>query len=113
MKLVSTRLLAGAAVLALAAGACSSTAATPTPAPVATPAPTQAGQATPAATTAPTAAPATNAPQQAVTINWWHISTDDVGKPLFQSIADAYVAAHPGVTIKITVLENEAFKAKL
>ena len=32
---------------------------------------------------------------------------------LFQSIADAYTKDHPNVTIKITVLENEAFKAKL
>ena len=31
----------------------------------------------------------------------------------FQAIADAYTAAHPNVTIKITVLENEAFKTKL
>ena len=48
-----------------------------------------------------------------VTINWWHITTDKLGKPDFQSIADAYTEDHPNVTIKITVLENEAFKAKL
>ena len=30
-----------------------------------------------------------------------------------EQAADQYMAAHPNVTIKITVLENEAFKAKL
>jgi raffinose/stachyose/melibiose transport system substrate-binding protein len=48
-----------------------------------------------------------------VTINWWHITTGEPGKSDFQSIADAYTAAHPNVQIKITVLENEAFKTKL
>jgi len=49
----------------------------------------------------------------AVTVNWWHISTADPGKAVFQGIADAYQAAHPNVTIKLTILENEAFKTKL
>jgi raffinose/stachyose/melibiose transport system substrate-binding protein len=48
-----------------------------------------------------------------VTVDWWHITTGDPGKADFQAIADAYTAEHPNVTIKITVLENEAFKAKL
>ncbi len=48
-----------------------------------------------------------------MTVDWWHITTDKVGKPDFQAIADAYTAAHPNVKINITVLENEAFKAKL
>ncbi|HET7473657.1 MAG TPA: extracellular solute-binding protein [Candidatus Limnocylindrales bacterium] len=48
-----------------------------------------------------------------VTVDWWHITTGDPGKADFQAIADAYTAAHPNVTIKITVLENEAFKTKL
>jgi raffinose/stachyose/melibiose transport system substrate-binding protein len=48
-----------------------------------------------------------------VTLDWWHITTGDPGKTDFQTIADAYTAAHPNVTIKITVLENEAFKTKL
>jgi raffinose/stachyose/melibiose transport system substrate-binding protein len=104
VNLVSKRLLTGVAVLALSAGACSSSAATPTTAPTTAPA-------SQAATTAPTATPV--ATHAAVTINWWHISTDDIGKPLFQSIADAYVKANPWVTIKVTVLENEAFKSKL
>jgi raffinose/stachyose/melibiose transport system substrate-binding protein len=49
----------------------------------------------------------------AVTVNWWHIQINDPGKSLNQTIADEYHAAHPNVDIKITVLENEAFKAKL
>jgi raffinose/stachyose/melibiose transport system substrate-binding protein len=101
VNLVPRRLLVGAATVALVVSACSSTAATPTAAP--TTAPTQG----PAATVAPTGTPAP------VTIEWWHITTGDPGKSVFQGIADAYVAAHPWVTINITILENEAFKTKL
>jgi raffinose/stachyose/melibiose transport system substrate-binding protein len=79
VNLVSKRLLAGMAIVALAASACSGAAAT----------------------------------QKTVTINWWHITTGEPGKSLFQAAADAYTKAHPNVKINITVLENEAFKAKL
>ncbi|HEX7556560.1 MAG TPA: extracellular solute-binding protein [Leptolinea sp.] len=48
-----------------------------------------------------------------VVINWWHITTSDPGKTDWQKMADAYTKAHPNVEIKITVLENEAFKTKL
>jgi raffinose/stachyose/melibiose transport system substrate-binding protein len=79
------------------------------------------GAATPApsAATQPSAAPAQSAGSepsaaaQPVTIDWWHITTGEPGKSDFQSIADAYTKDHPNVKIKITVLENEAFKAKL
>ncbi len=102
MNLVPKRLLGGVAILALVASACSSNAATT--APVASTAPaTQA----PAATPGPTDAP------KAVTVEWWHITTADPGKAVFQGIADAYMAAHPNVKINITILENEAFKTKL
>src|SRR5258706_8399252 len=76
----------------------------------------------PAATNAPaatqalaaTAAPAaTEAPAKKVTVTWWHISTVDNQKALFQKFADEYMAAHPNVTIEITVLANEPFKTKL
>jgi len=73
----------------------------------------------PAATDAPavvTEAPAvvTEAPAaQKVTVNWWHISTAENHKALFQKFADDYMATHPNVDIQITVLENEAFKTKL
>jgi raffinose/stachyose/melibiose transport system substrate-binding protein len=48
-----------------------------------------------------------------VTITWWHISTAEEHKNLWQSMADEYVALNPNVTIEIQVLENEAFKTKL
>ena len=48
-----------------------------------------------------------------VTIDWWNIATTEPGKTLFPSIAKAYMAAHPNVTIKITALENEAYKSKM
>ena len=57
--------------------------------------------------------PAAPAASTKVTINWWHISTKDPGLSLWQKFANEYMAAHPNVTINITVLENEAFKTKL
>src|SRR6187401_749734 len=68
---------------------------------------------------APSAGGASEAPASAaaggepVTVDWWHITTGDPGKADFQAIADAYMAENPNVTIKVTVLENEAFKTKL
>ncbi|MGB8984620.1 MAG: extracellular solute-binding protein [Anaerolineales bacterium] len=50
---------------------------------------------------------------QKVTITWWHITTAENQKAVWQKLADEYMAAHPNVTIEITVLENEAFKSKL
>jgi raffinose/stachyose/melibiose transport system substrate-binding protein len=74
--------------------------------------PTTAAVAPTAAAEQPTAAPQpTTAPK--VTINWWHITTKDPGLTIWKKTADAYMAAHPNVEIKITVLENEAFKTKL
>src|SRR5258705_3854069 len=73
--------------------------ATEAPPPAATEAPAQ-----PAATEAPAAtqAPATEAPAQKVAIEWWHITTIDPGKTLWQDMADEYIAAHPNVTINLT-----------
>jgi raffinose/stachyose/melibiose transport system substrate-binding protein len=65
-----------------------------------------------AASEAPSEAPASQAAAP-VTIEWWHITTGDPGKTVFQGIADAYTALHPNVKINITILENEAFKTKL
>ena len=126
------RLAAFLAVAAIGFTACSGAAtpapttvpATPVPAtvaPVVTPVPVAAVPATPVpatpvpatpvpATVAPTDTPVAAAP---VTIEWWHITTGDPGKTVFQGIADAYTAAHPNVKINITILENEAFKTKL
>jgi raffinose/stachyose/melibiose transport system substrate-binding protein len=79
----------------------------------ATAAPATAAPATAAPATAAPAPTATAAPVKQVTIEWWHISTLDPGKTLFQNLANQYMAAHPNVKINITVLENEAFKTKL
>jgi raffinose/stachyose/melibiose transport system substrate-binding protein len=88
----------------LAFAACSGSAATQSPS----------AAASAAAPSSAASAPASQAGGGApVTVNWWHITTGDPGKKDFQAIADAYHAAHPNVTIKITVLENEAFKTKL
>ncbi|MEJ2758463.1 MAG: extracellular solute-binding protein [Anaerolineales bacterium] len=51
--------------------------------------------------------------EEPVTVTWWHISTAEEHKALWQKLADEYMAAHPNVNIEITVLENEAFKTKL
>ena len=103
-------------VLAMVLAACAPAA---TPAPTQPPAqqpPAQQPAAQPTAAPQPTEAPApTEAPTEAakVTINWWHISTAEEHKALWQKLADEYMAAHPNVNIEITVLENEAFKTKL
>ena len=68
--------------------------------------------AAPAAATEAPAAPAA-APANKVDVNWWHISTKDPGLSYWQKLADDYMSAHPNVNVKITVLENEAFKTKL
>jgi raffinose/stachyose/melibiose transport system substrate-binding protein len=87
-------------VVAIVAAACGSGTSSPSP---------SSAPPTTAASTSPTASPSA-AP---VTVEWWHITTSDPGKTVFQGIADAYQAAHPNVTIKVTILENEAFKTKL
>lgn len=53
------------------------------------------------------------AAQDKTVIQWWHINTAENAAALFQKIADDFTAANPDVTIEITILENEAFKAKL
>ena len=103
MKLFPQRLLGGAAVIALVVGACSSSGGTASPS-------ASGSASTPASTGTPAPTATTLKP---VTIEWWHITTTDPGKAVFQGIADAYVAAHPNVKINITILENEAFKTKL
>ena len=89
--------------------------AAPTEAPAAQPTATEAMAEPTEAMPEPTEAMAepTEAMAEPVTINWWHITTVDPGKSLWQDMADEYMAAHPNVTIEITVLENEAFKTKL
>jgi len=48
-----------------------------------------------------------------VTVTWWHITTEETQKAVWQKLADEYMASHPDVNVEITVLENEAFKTKL
>lgn len=47
------------------------------------------------------------------TIDWWHISNVDPMLTTWANLAKDFQTANPGVEIKITPLENEAFKAKL
>jgi raffinose/stachyose/melibiose transport system substrate-binding protein len=47
------------------------------------------------------------------TIDWWHIQNTEPLLPVWDAMAKDFQAKNPGVTIKITPLENEAFKAKL
>ncbi|MEX2250666.1 MAG: extracellular solute-binding protein [Acidimicrobiia bacterium] len=69
----------------------------------------------PAATTS-TGAEATTTTAESmepVTIDWWHIQNTDPMMTLWSDMANEFMAAHPNVTINITVMENEAFKAAL
>lgn len=50
---------------------------------------------------------------ETVQIEWWHIATPEREQVYLQSKADEYMAANPCIQINITVLENEAFKARL
>ncbi|MBZ0307992.1 MAG: extracellular solute-binding protein [Anaerolineae bacterium] len=51
--------------------------------------------------------------QDTVTIDWWHISTNTNERAFWDKVAADYMAANPNVEIELTVLENEAFKARL
>jgi len=51
--------------------------------------------------------------EEQVVIEWWHITTADEQKAVWQKLADEYMDMHPNVTINITVLENENFKTKM
>ena len=111
------RLVGVLGVIALVFSACAGSATT---APAASAAPSVAASV--AASEAPSPSPAapsvepSAAPSVAaapVTVEWWHITTNEPGKTIFHNIAAAYPAAHPNVTIHETVLENDAFKTKL
>jgi raffinose/stachyose/melibiose transport system substrate-binding protein len=47
------------------------------------------------------------------TVEWWHIANTEPMLPVWDAMAKSYQSAHSGVTIKITPLENEAYKARL
>ncbi|MEV4011621.1 extracellular solute-binding protein [Nonomuraea angiospora] len=59
------------------------------------------------------AAPQQSGPAAKVTLEWWHLSTTEPLKSLWAQRAKDFEAKHPDVTIKATVLENDAYKAKL
>ncbi|GAA2302823.1 extracellular solute-binding protein [Streptomyces kunmingensis] len=46
-------------------------------------------------------------------VEWWHISTSEPARGLWNARAKAFEAAHPDVRIKVVTLENDAFKSKL
>ncbi|WP_327585046.1 extracellular solute-binding protein [Nonomuraea sp. NBC_00507] len=48
-----------------------------------------------------------------VTLEWWHLSTAEPLKTQWAQRAKEFEAKNPNVTIKATVLENDAYKAKL
>lgn len=47
------------------------------------------------------------------TVEWWNIATTEPQKSMWPARAREYEAQHPNVTIKVTAVENEAFKAKM
>ncbi|GGV39322.1 ABC transporter substrate-binding protein [Actinomadura cremea] len=48
-----------------------------------------------------------------VTIEWLDIATTEPSKTIYPEIVRAYETAHPNVDIKLTNMENDAFKAKM
>ena len=60
-----------------------------------------------------TAIPISTVGSGATKIEWWHINTPEAQRENWSNLANAFIADHPEVSIEITVLENEAFKAKL
>ena len=108
MKRIPTRILTLLAVLTLVLAACGGG---------------EGGEAT--TTSAPDTSETTAAPDQTtttgapaeemepVTVEWWHIQNTDPMMTVWQTFADEFMEANPHVTINITVMENEAFKAAL
>jgi raffinose/stachyose/melibiose transport system substrate-binding protein len=64
-------------------------------------------------TTGAEATTSTGAAAEPVTIEWWHIQNTDPMMTVWQDMANEFMEANPNVTINITVMENEAFKAAL
>jgi raffinose/stachyose/melibiose transport system substrate-binding protein len=48
-----------------------------------------------------------------VTINWWHLDTQDDYKAEWQKMADEFMKSNPNVKIRITVLANDPYKQKI
>src|SRR4051794_25744516 len=49
----------------------------------------------------------TEASKGPVTLTWWHNGTNDPLKGLWQKVADEFEAAHPGVTVEVSPVQNE------
>jgi len=64
-------------------------------------------------TTEAEATTTTGAAAEPVTIEWWHIQNTDPMMTIWADMANEFMEANPNVTINITVMENEAFKAAL
>lgn len=47
------------------------------------------------------------------TVKWLHIEVNPAQVKLWEEVARAYEASHPGVKVEMQFLENEAYKAKL
>src|SRR5438477_1104968 len=47
------------------------------------------------------------------TVKWLHIEVNPAQVKVWEEVARAYEAAHPGVKVEMQFLENEAYKAKL
>src|SRR3954467_8587879 len=47
------------------------------------------------------------------TVKWLHIEVNPAQVKIWDEVARAYEAAHPGVKVEMQFLENEAYKAKL
>src|SRR6185436_6806029 len=47
------------------------------------------------------------------TVKWLHLEMNPAQVKIWEEVARAYEAAHPGVKIEMQFLENEAYKAKL
>lgn len=48
-----------------------------------------------------------------VTIDFWHLDSNDLHSPEWERFAAEFMAMNPNVDIKITVLENDAYKSKI
>lgn len=51
--------------------------------------------------------------REPVVIRWWHINSDTPSHALFETLAREFEKDHPGVTVKVTLLENMEYKSKL
>ncbi len=51
--------------------------------------------------------------EDAVTIRWWHINSDQPAQLVFDEIARDFERQYPHAVVKVTMLENMEYKAKL